>query len=223
VANGGTLFLDEVGEIPLELQPKLLRVLQEQEFERLGGTKTIKVDVRLVAATNRDLARMVKEQRFRDDLYYRLNVFPLEVPPLRERLEDIPALVRYFVHQFARRMDRRIEFIPRESLEALRQYAWPGNVRELANVIERATILSRGPTLHIALADLKPRREATDDPASYAGGAASLPEFERAHIVAVLEAANWLVGGPRGAAAHLGMKRTTLLSVMKRLGITRPC
>jgi formate hydrogenlyase transcriptional activator len=223
VANGGTLFLDEVGEIPLELQPKLLRVLQEQEFERLGGTKTIKVDVRLVAATNRDLARMVTEQRFRDDLYYRLNVFPLEVPPLRERVEDIPALVRYFVHQFARRMDRRIEFIPRESLEALRQYAWPGNVRELANVIERATILSRGPTLHVALADLKPRREATNDPASYVRGAASLAEFERAHIVAVLEAANWLVGGPRGAAAHLGIKRTTLLSVMKRLGITRPC
>jgi formate hydrogenlyase transcriptional activator len=178
VANGGTLFLDEVGEIPLELQPKLLRVLQEQEFERLGGTRTIKVDVRLVAATNRDLARMVEEQRFRDDLYYRLNVFPLEVPPLRERLEDIPALVRYFVHQFARRMDRRIEVIPCEALEALRQYAWPGNIRELANLIERATILSPGPTLHIPLAELKPARDVTKGTSpSNASGAAPPPAW----------------------------------------------
>jgi len=222
VANGGTLFLDEVGEIPLELQPKLLRVLQEQEFERLGGTKTIKVDVRLVAATNRDLGRMVEEQRFRDDLYYRLNVFPLEVPPLRERLEDIPALVRYFVHQFARRMGRRIEVIPCEALDALRQYAWPGNVRELANLIERATILSPGPTLQIPLAELKPPRDVPRETAANASGAATLEGLERAHIRAVLEEANWLVGSPRGAAARLGMKRTTLLSLMKRLGITRP-
>ena len=222
VANGGTLFLDEVGEIPLELQPKLLRVLQEQEFERLGGTKTIKVDVRLVAATNRDLARMVEEQRFRDDLYYRFNVFPLEVPPLRERLEDIPALVRYFVHQFARRMNRRIEVIPCEALDALRQYAWPGNIRELANLIERATILSPGPTLQIPLAELKPARDVPKETASNASGAATLEGLERAHILAVLEEANWLVGSPRGAAARLGMKRTTLLSLMKRLGITRP-
>jgi formate hydrogenlyase transcriptional activator len=222
VANGGTLFLDEVGEIPLELQPKLLRVLQEQEFERIGGTKTIKVDVRLVAATNRNLAEMVEQQRFRDDLYYRLNVFPLEVPPLRQRLEDIPALVRYFVQLFARRMDRRIEVIPRDALEAMRQYPWPGNIRELANLIERATILSPGPTLNIPLTELKPVREVAKEPAPHGNGATTLEGLERAHIVAVLEEANWLVGSPRGAAARLGMKRTTLLSLMKRLGVTRP-
>jgi len=217
IANGGTLFLDEVGEIPLELQPKLLRVLQEQEFERLGGTKTIKVDVRIVAATNRDLARLVEEQRFRDDLYYRLNVFPLQLPPLRERPEDIPALVRYFVHLFSRRMNRRIEVVPRDALEAMRRYSWPGNVRELANLIERATILSTGSTLHVALPDAVPRPTAlkSDD-------AATLEGLERARILAVLEEANWLVGSSRGAAARLGMKRTTLLSLMKRLGITRP-
>src|SRR6058998_3698062 len=157
VANGGTLFLDEVGEIPLELQPKLLRVLQEQEFERLGGTRTIKVDVRLVAATNRDLARLVEEQRFRDDLYYRLNVFPIQVPPLRERPEDIEALVRYFVQRFARRMQRRIEVIPTEALDAMRRYPWPGNVRELENLIERAVILSSGPHLTVPLAHLARR------------------------------------------------------------------
>ena len=158
VADGGTLFLDEVGEIPLELQPKLLRVLQEQEFERIGGTKTVKVDVRIIAATNRDLRRMVEEQRFRDDLYYRLNVFPIHVPPLRERPEDVPALVRYFVQRLARPMNRQIEVIPTETLEALRRYAWPGNVRELANLIERAMILSRGRTLEVPLDDLARRR-----------------------------------------------------------------
>src|SRR5207302_1270444 len=159
VADGGTLFLDEVGEIPLELQPKLLRVLQEQEFERIGSTKTIKVDVRLIAATNRDLLRMVEEQRFRDDLYYRLNVFPIQAPPLRERPEDIPALVSYFVQRLARPMNRRVEVIPSETLDALRRYAWPGNIRELANLIERAMILSGGRTLEVPLDDLTRRRE----------------------------------------------------------------
>jgi len=219
-ANGGTLFLDEVGEIPLELQPKLLRVLQEQEFERVGGSKTMKVDVRVVAATNRDLAGMVKEQRFRDDLYYRLNVFPIEVPPLRERAEDIPALVRYFVHRFARRMKRRIEIIPSEALEAMERYAWPGNVRELANLIERATILSPGPTLKVPLGELIPIRPPAEP--ARGDGATTLEELERAHILRVLDQVNWVVGGPRGAAARLGMNRTTLHSRMNRFGITRP-
>jgi len=218
VANGGTLFLDEVGDIPLELQPKLLRVLQEQEFERVGGSKTMRVDVRVVAATNRDLAGMVKEQRFRDDLYYRLNVFPIEVPPLRERAEDIPALVRY-VHRFARRMNRHIEVIPCEALEAMERYAWPGNVRELANLIERATILSPGPTLRVPLGEL-----IQDPPAEPAPGegVTTLEGLERAHILSALNQVNWVVGGPRGAAARLGMNRTTLHSWMKRFGITLP-
>jgi formate hydrogenlyase transcriptional activator len=218
VANGGTLFLDEVGEIPLELQPKLLRVLQEQEFERLGGTRTIKVDVRLVAATNRDLVRMVEEQRFRDDLYYRLNVFPIQVPPLRERPEDIEALVRYFVQRFARRMQRRIEVIPTEALDAMRRYPWPGNVRELENLIERAVILSPGPRLTVPLAHLAGRSTPTAQDES----ASTLEGVERAHVVRVLEETNWMLGGPRGAAARLGMKRTTLQSLMKRLAIVRP-
>jgi len=218
VAQGGTLFLDEVGEIPLELQAKLLRVLQEQEFERVGGTQTIKVDVRLVAATNRDLARLVKEQRFRDDLYYRLNVFPIHVPPLRERLEDIPALVRFFVQRLARPMNRHVEVIPGETLEALRRYSWPGNVRELANLIERAMILSRGRTLDVPLSELKQRRPRADRN----DGATTLEAVERTHILRVLGETNWMLGGPRGAAARLGMKRTTLQSLMRRLGITRP-
>src|SRR6266566_4709814 len=218
VAQGGTLFLDEVGEIPLELQPKLLRVLQEQELERLGGTRTIKVDVRLVAATNRDLARLVEEQRFRDDLYYRLNVFPIHVPPLRERPEDIPALVRFFVQRLARPMNRHVEVIPSETLEALRRYAWPGNVRELANLLERAMILSKGRTLEVPLAELERRRHRAD----HADGASTLEDVERTHIRRVLGETNWMLGGPRGAAARLGMKRTTLQSLMRRLGITRP-
>jgi formate hydrogenlyase transcriptional activator len=218
VANGGTLFLDEVGEIPLELQPKLLRVLQEQEFERLGSTRTIKVDVRLVAATNRDLARMVEERRFRDDLYYRLNVFPIHVPPLRERPEDIEPLARHFVQRFARRMQRRIEVIPTETMDAMRRYPWPGNVRELENLIERAVILSPGPLLSVPLAHLARRTGpmARDDRAS------TLEGIERAHVTRVLEETNWTLGGPRGAAARLGMKRTTLQSFMKRLAIARP-
>jgi formate hydrogenlyase transcriptional activator len=217
VANAGTLFLDEVGEIPLELQPKLLRVLQEQEFERIGGTKTIKVDVRLIAATNRDLARMVEEQRFRDDLYYRLNVFPIQVPPLRERPEDIPALVRYFVQRLARPMNRSVEVVPSETLTALCRYRWPGNVRELANLIERSMILSPGRTLQVPLAELNGPGAAKDE-----REASTLKGIERAHILRALDEASWTLGGPHGAAARLGMKRTTLQSWMKRLGITRP-
>jgi formate hydrogenlyase transcriptional activator len=224
VANGGTLFLDEVGEIPLELQPKLLRVLQEQEFERLGGTKTIKVDVRLVAATNRNLAEMVEERRFRDDLFYRLNVFPLSVPPLRERPEDIEALVGYFVRRFARRMKRRIDVIPQETLDAMRVYPWPGNVRELENLIERAVILSQGPRLAVPVGELASRRSPASQrsPASEHNGESTLEGVGRAHILRVLEETNWILGGPRGAAARLGTKRTTLHSLMKRLGIVRP-
>jgi formate hydrogenlyase transcriptional activator len=218
LANGGTLFLDEVGELPLELQPKLLSVLQEWEFERLGGTRTIKVDVRLVAATNRDLAQMVRERRFRDDLYYRLNVFPIHVPPLRERPEDIEALVRHFVVRFAARMNRRIELIPPKTIEAMRRYSWPGNVRELANLIERAMILSLGPTLEIPIAEL----EHTASLVARRNGTATLAQLERESILGVLEEANWLIAGPRGAAARLGMKRTTLQSLIKRLEITRP-
>src|SRR5438477_520942 len=180
------------------------------------STKTIKVDVRLIAATNRDLLRMVEEQRFRDDLYYRLNVFPIQAPPLRERPEDIPALVSYFVQRFARPMNRRVEVIPRETLDALRRYAWPGNVRELANLIERAMIFSRGRTLEVPLDDLTRRRER---PATR--GTAGRP-LERADILRALEQANWVLGGPRGAAARLGMKRTTLQSQMKRVGIEKP-
>ena len=221
LANHGTLFLDEVGDIPLELQPKLLRVLQEQEFERLGGTRTLRVNVRLVAATNRDLAQMVAEGRFRGDLYYRLNVFPLTLPPLRERGEDVVRLVRHFTQRFARRMGRRIESIPAEVMEALVRYPWPGNVRELQNVIERAVILSKGPALAVPLADLRPP---TRDPA--AGVAASAPvtllDAERDHILAALTATRWVVGGPKGAAARLGMKRSTLQKKMHKLGISRP-
>jgi len=219
VADGGTLFLDEVGEIPLELQPKLLRVLQEQEFERIGGTKTVKVDVRIIAATNRDLLRIVEQQRFRDDLYYRLNVFPIHAPALRERPEDVPPLVRYFVQRLARPMNRHIEVIPAETLEALRRYAWPGNVRELANLIERAMILSRGRTLEVPLDDLVRRR-----PGAGAMGdrGAMDPDAQRSAVLRALEQANWVLAGPRGAAARLGMKRTTLQSLMRRLGIAKP-
>jgi formate hydrogenlyase transcriptional activator len=213
LANKGTLFLDEVGDIPLELQPKLLRALQEHEFERLGSVRTIKVDVRLVAATNRDLAQMIADREFRSDLYYRLNVFPLSLPPLRERTADIPKLVRYFTQKYARRMNRRIESIPSAAMEALTGYAWPGNVRELENLIERAVILTRGASLEIPLAEL---RAATDTPTPV-----TLQDAERDHIRRSLEQANGVVGGPNGAAARLGMKRTTLQSKMKKLGISR--
>ncbi len=219
LAHQGTLLLDEVGDIPLELQPKLLRVLQEQEFERLGGTRTIKVDVRLVASTHRDLARLVADGRFREDLYYRLNVFPLVLPPLRERRDDIPRLARHFTQRFARRMGRRIETIPTAVMEALVHYAWPGNIRELQNVIERAVILSPGLSLHVPTGDLRPA------PASSRASAAApstLADAERDHILGVLREAGWVLGGPDGAAARLGMKRTTLQSKMKKLGISRP-
>ena len=216
LAHGGTLFLDEVGDIPLELQPKLLRVLQEQEFERLGSTRTIRVDVRVVAATNRDLARMVAEREFRSDLYYRLNVFPLLMPPLRDRHEDIPQLVRYLAQKYARRMNKRIESIPAETLDALTRYHWPGNVRELENLIERAVILSAGPALRVPLAELKPPAEAATE------ALVTLEAAERQHILRALEETNWVLGGPRGAATRLGMKRTTLQSRMSKLKITRP-
>jgi formate hydrogenlyase transcriptional activator len=216
LAHKGTIFLDEVGDIPLELQPKLLRVLQEQEFERLGSTKTIKVDVRLVAATNRDLSRMVAEGRFRNDLYYRLNVFPIVLPPLRERPDGIPSLVRHFTQQFARRMGKRIETIPTASMDALVCYPWPGNVRELQNVIERAVILSPGPTLQVPLADLKPVGQHAAVPA------VTLADAEREHIFGALRETEWVVSGSKGAAARLGMKRATLQKKMKKLGISRP-
>ena len=216
LADMGTIFLDEVGDIPPELQPKLLRVLQEQEFERLGGNRTIRVNTRLVAATNRDLAAMVADRQFRSDLYYRLNVFPLRVPPLRERVEDIPLLVRFFVQMYSRRMNRNIETVPVETMEALQRYPWPGNVRELENLIERAVILSPGSVLRVPLAELHSHDEA---PAS---NPATLEQVEREHILQALQAAHWRLSGPNGAAAHLGMKRTTLQSRMKKLGIAKP-
>jgi formate hydrogenlyase transcriptional activator len=224
LATRGTVFLDEVGEIPLELQPKLLRVLQEREFERLGGTRTLRSDARLIAATNRDLAAMAGEQTFRQDLFYRLNVFPITVPPLRERQEDIPMLVRHFAQQFARQMKKNIETISTETMEALAAYEWPGNVRELQNLVERAVILSSGATLEVPLAALNGRRAVSvGAPASTQNAAATtLEEAERRHILAVLERCNWVVAGPNGAAARLGMKRSTLQFRMRKLGLSRP-
>src|SRR5262245_42378432 len=219
LAHQGTLFLDEVGDIPLELQPKLFRALQEQEFERLGGTRTIRVDVRLVAATNRDLAHMVGDGRFRSDLYYRLNVFPVVLPPLRERTEDIAMLARHFTQRFARRMGRRVETIGEATMEALVRYPWPGNIREMQNVIERAVILSRGPELEIPLSEFKLQAKAAS--ADFAGSLSTLEEAEREHILRALGETNWIIGGPVGAAYKLGMKRTTLQSKMRKLGIAR--
>jgi formate hydrogenlyase transcriptional activator len=216
LADKGTLFLDEVADIPLELQPKLLRVLQEQEFERLGSTRTRRVDVRVVAATNRDLARMVENGAFRNDLFYRLNVFPVAVPPLRERREDIANLIRYFAQRYARRTNRHIETVSAETVVALERYHWPGNIRELENLIERAVILSPSPVLHIPLSELK------SNPDGRAAGLPTLAEAEKDHILRALEESKWVLGGPKGAAALLGMKRTTLQSRMQKLGITRP-
>ena len=220
LANRGTVFLDEVGEIPLELQPKLLRVLQEREFERLGSTRTLRSDARLIAATNRDLSALVDEQKFRQDLFYRLNVFPIHVPPLRERPDDIPMLVRHFAQQFARRMKKTIETIPAETMDVLVRYDWPGNIRELQNLIERAVILSPGQTLEVPVMALNPR---TPAPAAVRGEEPqTLEESDRRHIIAALERTNWVIAGPNGAAARLGMKRSTLQFRMRKLGIQRP-
>jgi len=237
-ADQGTLFLDEVGDLPLELQPKLLRVLQEQEFERLGGNRTIHVDVRVVAATNADLNQLVAEKKFRSDLFYRLNVFPIQIPPLRERPEDVPLLVRYFVQKFSRRQNKTVEYIPAPVMEAMVNYSWPGNVRELENLIERAVLLSPGKELRVPLAEFKENNV----PASFAAGPVDLPpltappsslaappprsatldDAQRQHILQVLRQTQWRISGPRGAAAILGMKRTTLQARMRKLGIKRP-
>ncbi|MGB2636310.1 MAG: sigma 54-interacting transcriptional regulator [Candidatus Acidiferrum sp.] len=234
-ADRGTLFLDEVGDLPLELQPKLLRVLQEQEFERLGGNRTIRVDVRVVAATNSDLTQLVAEKKFRSDLFYRLNVFPIQIPPLRERPEDVPLLVRYFVQKFSRRLNKTVEYIPAPVMEAMVNYSWPGNVRELENLIERAVLLSPGKELRVPLAEFKENSA----PSSFAAGPSDLPrpieavnsspsspgtldDAQRQHIVQVLKQTQWRISGPHGAAAILGIKRTTLQARMRKLGIKRP-
>ena len=228
LANRGTVFLDEIGEVPLELQPKLLRVLQEREYERLGSSRTLRTDARLIAATNRDLAAMVDGQTFRSDLFYRLNVFPVQVPSLRERPDDIPILVRHFAEQFARRMNKVIESVPSDTMNALCEYHWPGNIRELQNVIERAVILSPGQVLNVSVSALRPRSSSdpsgnghADKPAERNDIRSVLEETERKHIVSVLEDTNWVVAGPNGAASRLGMKRSTLQLRIQKLGISR--
>jgi formate hydrogenlyase transcriptional activator len=215
LADKGTLFLDEVGDIPLELQPKLLRVLQEHEFERLGATRTQRVDVRVIAATHRDLKQMVEEGQFRSDLYYRLHVFPLSAPALRQRREDIPLLVRHYVDKCAKRMNRRLETIPSQAMEVFTTYAWPGNVRELQNFIERAVILSPASVLRAPLEELKEALQESNSPVS------TLEEAEREHVLRALRETNWVIAGPNGAAARLGMKRTTLAYRIRKLKI--PC
>jgi formate hydrogenlyase transcriptional activator len=236
LADRGTLFLDEVGDIPLELQPKLLRVLQEQEFERLGGTRTQRVDVRVVAATNLDLSKLVAQRSFRNDLYYRLNVFPIQIPALRERHEDIPLLVRYFVQRFSRSLNKEVQYIPADAMDALERYSWPGNVRELENLIERAVLLSPGKELRIPLSELKDDAglaaasgaDASSpftspvSPSSLSSSIATLEEAERQHILRALKQTQWRIAGPKGAATLLGMKRTTLQARMRKLGIRRP-
>jgi formate hydrogenlyase transcriptional activator len=223
MADKGTLFLDEVGDIPPTLQPKLLRVLQEQQFERLGSGRTHQVDVRLVAATNRDLVKMVACGQFRSDLYYRLNVFPIVLPALRERREDIPALVTHFVKQFSRRMGKQVDSIPPETMSAFQWYSWPGNIRELQNLVERAVILSRDGLLPNPLHKKQTELMTPNlHRARTFQSSMTLEDSDRALIVETLEQAAWIVGGPRGAAAKLGLKRTTLLAKMRRLGILRP-
>jgi formate hydrogenlyase transcriptional activator len=218
LAHQGTLFLDEIGEMPLELQPKLLRAIQDHEFERVGGNRTIRTDARFVAATNRDLKAMVEQNRFRADLYYRLHVFPINVPPLRERPEDIPLLTRFFVQKYANRMNRRIETIPAAVMEALSRYAWPGNIRELQNVIERSVLLTTGSTLRLAMPEVISKHQ---PPAPRASGAERSEAAEREAILRALQEAHGIVGGPNGAAARLGLKRTTLYSRMQKLNISR--
>jgi formate hydrogenlyase transcriptional activator len=220
LAHRGTIFLDEVEEIPLELQPKLLRVLQEQEFERLGSGKTIRVDVRVLAATNADLAQMVAEKKFRSDLYYRLNVFPIAMPALRERPEDIPLLVHFFAQKFSQQMKKPIKTIPTQTITRLTSYSWPGNIRELQNLIERAVILSRGSVLEVPLAELK--QSGNGSQINQVQGPIMLEEVEREHIMKVLRETGWVIGGPAGAATRLGLNRTTLNNRMRKLGITRP-
>jgi formate hydrogenlyase transcriptional activator len=219
MADHGTLFLDEIGDLPLELQPKLLRVLQEKEIERLGGNRTVQVDVRVIAATNRDLWQMVQEGTFRADLYFRLNVFPIVLPPLRDRRGDIPPLVEHFVQGFAKRQGKSIERIPGEVMDALKRHHWPGNIRELQNVIERAVILTSGSDLGLPPIELKtnalpPRQRGSTE-------VRTLADADRAHITAALLRRNWVVSGPQGAAAELGLKRQTLSAMMQRLGISR--
>ena len=216
MADTGTLFLDEIGDLPLALQPKLLRVLQEQEFERLGSGRTHRINVRLVAATHQDLTEMVARNEFRSDLYYRLNVFPVVLPPLRERRQDIPQLVSHFVEIFARRMGKPIQHIPQETLDAFTSYSWPGNVRELQNLIERAVIRSNNGVLPNPLPVL------VKNPATVTPVPRNLTDSTRALILQTLQAAGWIIGGPDGAAARLGLKRTTLIAKMKKLGISRP-
>jgi formate hydrogenlyase transcriptional activator len=213
-ADHGTLFLDEIGDLPLELQPKLLRALQQQEFERVGSSRTTRVDVRIVAATNQDLWDMVKRHRFRADLYYRLNVFALTLPPLRERMGDIPPLVAHFVRRFAERQGKSIDIIPDHVLRALERYTWPGNIRELQNFIERSVILSRGAELQAPVAELASAQMSCTVPRT-------LADADRAHIMTTLNETNWVVGGVNGAAARLGLKRTTLIAKMRKLGLSR--
>src|SRR5712691_10274625 len=218
LANQGTAFLDEIGEIPLELQPKLLRVLQEREFERLGSSRTLHTDARLVAATNVDLPGMVDAKRFRADLYYRLNVFPIHVPPLRERPEDIPPLVRHFARHYARRMSRKTAWMPSTAMDALVRYSWPGNIHELQNLIERAVIRSAGERLDVPVSEIDERMGAPKTHAAHG----TLEEAERSHILATLKETQWILSGPRGAAQRLGINRSTLQFRMKKLGIERP-
>jgi formate hydrogenlyase transcriptional activator len=223
MADKGTLFLDEVGDIPAALQPKLLRVLQEQEFERLGSGRTHKVDVRLVAATNRNLVKLVARGQFRNDLYYRLNVFPILLPPLRERREDIPALVTHFVKMFSRRMGKQVDSIPPETMAAFQWYSWPGNIRELQNLVERAVILSRGRALPNPLHKMQTELMIPSlHPTRTCQSSMTWKDSDRTLILETLEQAGWIVGGPGGAAARLGLKRTTLLAKMRKLGISRP-
>jgi DNA-binding NtrC family response regulator len=222
LAHRGTLLLDEIGDLPLELQPKLLRVLQERAFERLGSTRTVQTDARLIAATNADLAQMVAEKHFRSDLYYRLNVFPIVMPPLRERREDIPLLVRYFVHKYAHRMHKRIETIPGQAMTTLTAYHWPGNVRELEHFIERSVILSHAPELQLPLSELPHPMPSSSVGVRAGTHAVTLRDAERDHILRTLKETRWVMGGSAGAAARLGLKCTTLQALVKRLGIDRP-